>query len=72
MNPRYTAAGYLGAIGYGAGPTGADLPPGAQVGPAVPAGQPSTTKPGPLDDPAFWIVAVLGAVIGLASVSRAG
>ncbi len=72
MNPRYTAAGYLGAIGYGAGPAGADLPPGAQIGPALPAGQPSTSRPTLLEDPAFWLVGVLGTVIGLASVSRAG
>lgn len=78
MPPRYTAASQYGAVGLGAGrfagpefPTEVNGMTRAGDSP-VPAPQMAANGNGrvrPVDDPLFWMVATLGAVVGLAAVA---
>ena len=81
--PRFTAATQYGAVGLGAGrfagPEFSTEVNGAGARRAgdspVPAPQVANGRNGrngrvtPVDDPLFWLVAAIGAVVGLASVA---
>lgn len=82
---RFTAENQYGMVGFGAGPAGStvagpgtaeaaagisggvmqDAPPAMNGSQASPLVLPSRF----LEDPAFWMVATLGAIIGLAAFS---
>lgn len=77
---RFTAENQYGMVGFGAGPAGstvmgpdtADAAAGITGGmtPDLITGTRNLVLPGRfLEDPAFWLVATLGAIIGLAAYS---
>lgn len=78
--PRFTAATQYGAVGLGAGRfAGPELPTevngngGARAGDSpVPAPRMANDSNGrvrPVEDPLFWMVATIGAVVGLAAIA---